>query len=379
MIPRRGFLALAALHSTPALATGVPRLQFPRDFGAHPQSRLEWWYLTGVLHSEALGAGPLAQPLYGYQLTFFRLKGPAPANHPSALAARQVLIGHAALSDLRQGQLLHDQRLARAFTGVAEAHEGDCRVHLRDWLLRREPGASDVQGDGGAFNRYVARFQGQSHGRPFAMDLTLQCPQPVLLQGVEGISKKGPAPDQFSHYYSQVQMRTQASLRLGGQAQRLQGLSWLDQEWSDQLLGSPQTPQDEAVGWDWAGINLADGSALTVFRLRRANGSVLWSGGSWRSHQGVQRNFAPTELSMKPLRQWRSPGSSADYPVAWLIQCPAGEFRLNALLDAQEVDARMSTGMRYWEGVAALSSPSGQQLGVGYLEMTGYAGRMRLG
>lgn len=378
MTPRRSFLALAALHSTPgwAWAAKAPRLQFPRDFGAHPQTRLEWWYLTGILHNPADAGSPDARPVFGYQLTFFRVLGPAPADHPSALAARQVLIGHAAVSDLRQGRLVHDQRLARAYPGVAQAQEGDCHVQMRDWWLRREAGEG---GDAAGLSRYVARFQGQSQGQAFGLDLTLQCPQPVLLQGEGGLSKKGPGLNQFSHYYSQVQMRTQATLRWGGQEQPLQGLSWLDQEWSDQLLGQASAPQDEAVGWDWAGINLLDGSALTVFRLRRADGSVLWSGGSWRSSQGVLRNFSPTELSMQPVRQWRSPGSSADYPVEWLIQCPAGAFRLSALLDAQEIDARLSTGMRYWEGAASLTKPSGERLGWGYLEMTGYAGRMRLG
>ena len=376
MIPRRSFLTLAALPGTPGWASNAPRLQFPRDFGAHPHTRLEWWYLTGVLHASADAANPAAAPAFGYQLTFFRVQGPAPAGHPSALAARQVLIGHAALSDLRQGQLLHDQRLARAYPRVAEAREGDCHVQMRDWLLRRETSEGDAAAGP---SRYVARFQGQSHGQAFALEVTLQCPQPVVLQGVDGLSKKGPGSDQFSRYYSQVQMRTQASLRLGGQTQALQGLSWLDQEWSDQLLGNPSAPQEQAVGWDWAGINLLDGSALTVFRLRRADGSTLWSGGSWRSSQGVQRNFAPSEVRLQPLRHWRSPGSSAEYPVAWLIQCPAGEFKLSALLDAQEVDARMSTGMRYWEGAASLDKPSGERLGLGYLEMTGYAGRMRLG
>ena len=38
----------------------------------------------------------------------------------------------------------------------------------------------------------------------------------------------------------------------------------------------------------------------------------------------------------------------------------------------------MSTGMRYWEGTASLNKPSGDRVGWGYLEMTGYAGRMRL-
>lgn len=178
MIPRRSVLASAAVLGGPgwAWASKAPGLQFPRDFGAHPQTRLEWWYLTGVLHTPSDAGRPDDRPAFGYQLTFFRVLGPAPADHPSALAARQVLIGHVALSDLRQGRLVHDQRLARAYPGVAQAQEGDCHVQMRDWWLRRETGQS---GDAPDLSRYVARFQGQSQGQPFGLDLTLQCTQPV--------------------------------------------------------------------------------------------------------------------------------------------------------------------------------------------------------
>jgi len=48
------------------------------------------------------------------------------------------------------------------------------------------------------------------------------------------------------------------------------------------------------------------------------------------------------------------------------------------LMEAQEIDARASTGMRYWEGPAELRDTAGRRLGLGYLEMTGYAGAIKL-
>src|SRR4029453_16234594 len=67
---RRDWLlaALAAPASARAAeeARVVPRpLAFPRDFGAHEQYQVEWWYVTGALRSQA-GAQ------YGWQITFFR-------------------------------------------------------------------------------------------------------------------------------------------------------------------------------------------------------------------------------------------------------------------------------------------------------------------
>ena len=160
-------------------------------------------------------------------------------------------------------------------------------------------------------------------------------------------------------------------LALDGKAQRaVRGRAWLDHEWSDTLL-DPQ-----AVGWDWIGMNLDDGSALTAFRLRRADGSSLYAGGSFRPAGGAARNFGPDEVTMSPGRRWRSPSSNADYPVEWRIDTPVGRFDVRALLDDQELDSRASTGTIYWEGLSGLRDERGRVVGHGYLEMTGYAGRI---
>jgi predicted secreted hydrolase len=331
--------------------------------------------LTGLLGPAK--ASTSDAPLFGYQLTFFRVKGPAAADHPSRFAAHQLLLAHAAISDLGAGRLRHDQRVARGGFGLAEAATGDCDVSLRDWFLRRR---ADSQGSrySAALNSSTSASSGSKGS--FALDLQLQTTQATLLQGQQGLSRKGPQPQQFSHYYSQVQLQTSANLQLDGRRIALQGRSWLDHEWSDNLLGSDDTSRsnDQASGWDWAGINLLDGGALTVFRLRRADGSLLWSGGSWRRPDGSTQNFAPQEVQMSPTRFWHSPVSGADYPVEWALRTPLGVLQMKALIDGQEIDARLSTGMRYWEGAAELLASDGQRLGRGYLELTGYAGAMRL-
>ncbi len=348
----RRWLLASPLAASAAAVRAIPaRLQFPRDHGAHPETRTEWWYLTGLL-----GAGG-QNPLYGFQLTFFRVKGPAAADHPSRFAARQLLLAHAAVSDLAERRLLHRQRIARIGFGLAEADSNDCSLLLRDWSLQRS----------------AAGYAASMNSPEFSFKLQLQARQPLLLQGEQGLSRKG--PQQTSFYTSEVQLQTQASLTIKGRQLRLQGLSWLDHEWSDGLLGPPGA--DQAAGWDWLGINLFDGGALTVFRLRRKDGSLLWRGGSWRRADGSMLNFAPADVGMQPLRHWRS-AEGAAYPVGWALQTPAGRMQLKALFDAQEIDARLSTGMRYWEGAAELLAPDGKRLGLGYLELTGYAGGMGL-
>jgi predicted secreted hydrolase len=146
----------------------------------------------------------------------------------------------------------------------------------------------------------------------------------------------------------------------------------LDHEWSEEVM------HPQAVGWDWVGMNLDDGSALTVFRLRRADGSTLWAGGSWRTPGGAVRSFEAPEVRMTPGRLWRSPGTGAQYPVVWTLETPAGRMQVRALVDAQELDSRRSTGTIYWEGLSVLEDEGSRPLGHGYLEMTGYAAPLRL-
>lgn len=357
---RREWLALSLGTCTlplTAAAQTLPAgpLHFPRDHGSHPELRTEWWYLTG--HARA------GERTFGFQLTFFRSRVPGTQALHSRFAARQLLFAHAALTDLQDRRLLHEQRIARAGFGLAEASEQDTDIVLGDWLLKRRDAAGRSQ--------YTARMLGTD----FALELELTATQEVLLQGEAGISRKGPQPDNLSYYITEPQLQVQGHITLGRERLAVHGAAaraWLDHEASQAILPT------EAVGWDWIGMNLEDGSALTAFQLRRANGTALWAGGSWRAPGGPARNFGPETLRFTPLRSWASGASGARYPVAWRLSTPVGLFEVHALLDAQELDSRASTGAFYWEGLSELRGAQGQAVGRGYLEMTGYAARLAL-
>jgi predicted secreted hydrolase len=400
MHPRRAWLQrVAAMASTSALATtslGVAqaaprnaqtpdtdmdtphpsrRLQFPRDHGAHVGCSIEWWYATGWLGHGSTG------PHYGFQCTFFRRRTGLATASQSRLAPRHLLMAHAAITDLRAGKHVHDQRLGRWSGGElgrddrAGASLLDASVQLDGWRLSRlAETAAGAASRATALDAAPAVWHAEMEGTAFKLALRMTRTQPLLLQGAAGYSRKGPLPAQASHYYTEPQLKVDAMLGLSGAPTALEGRAWLDHEWSSTLM-----PED-AMGWDWVGINLDDGSALTAFQLRRADGSAVWAGGSFRAKgQAEPRVFGATELRMAgQSRRWRSPATQADYPMAWSIDCPVGRFDVRSLLDAQEIDARSSTGTVYWEGLASLHDASGQRVGLGYLEMTGYAGRLRV-
>lgn len=368
MNPLRRALLLAAALPAAAHAASVEGpadpvrrgrpLRFPRDHGAHPGSAIEWWYATGW-------AGPAPQPRWGWQITFFRARTGWPAEGGGRFAAPQLLFAHAAVTDLAQGVHRHAQRIVRwngqpqAATGAAATQ--DARVHIGRWRLQRE--------DTAAGPAWQARIDGE-----FELALQLRRTQPLLLQGDAGFSRKGPEEAQASHYYSEPHLETTMQLTLEGQRHQAAGRGWLDQEWSDSLM------HPQAVGWDWIGINLDDGGALTAFQLRRADGTTLWTGGSHRAAgQAHVRVFADGELRFTPEQHWTSPTTGARYPVQWQLDTPLGRLRIESLLDAQELDGRQSTGTLYWEGLTRLLDARGQRIGLGYLELTGYGQPLRLG
>lgn len=326
---RRDFLKLVPLLGVPASEAAKVRyaqvtpgrkLVFPRDHGAHPEYRVEWWYVTGWL-----------EPGVGFQVTFFRARPEEESANPSRFNPRQVLFAHAALADPARGRLVHDQRAARAGLSLAQASTETTAVSIDDWSLV-------LEGD---------HYQARVRARDFEFDLTCAARQ-VVLQGERGFSRKGHRPEEASYYYSRPHLRV--SGRLGGKPVR--GSAWLDHEWSSAYLAP------EAAGWDWTGINLSDGGSLMAFRMRGKNGGI---------------HYAPPGVSMRPLRTWKSPRTGVEYPVSMEVN----GLRLEPLMDDQELDSRPSTGTIYWEG-AVRAYRAEREVGRGYLELTGYWKPMRL-
>ena len=154
--------------------------RWPRDHGAHAGARNEWWYATGWLEP------PRNAPPIGFQVTFFRHRTGLAASLPGHLAPRQLLFAHAALSDIGAQRHWQLQRLQRELEGGVHA--------------------------------------------AFKLTLQMQATQPLLLQGQGGHSRKGPLPQQASHYYSLPHLHVRARVERDSRARELQGSAWLDHE-----------------------------------------------------------------------------------------------------------------------------------------------------
>jgi predicted secreted hydrolase len=347
-----GAPAGAAEPNEPRFAAVVPgrALAFPRDHGAHPDYRNEWWYLTGWLSGPRSAQPRSAQGALGFQVTFFRSRPPFETANPSRFAPRELILAHAALADPQLGRLRHDQRAARAALGLAGAQTETTEVWIDGWRLALEG----------------TRYRASVAARDFALELEARAVRPPLAQGEAGYSRKGRRPAEASHYYSRPQLAVSGRVKRGGEAEQVEGIAWLDHEWSSTLIAP------EAAGWDWVGLNLADGGALMAFRMRGKDGSDYYAGGTLADAHGRRRTFAPGEVRFEPLRRWRSPRTATEYPVAMRISAGAHSWTLQPLLDDQELDARAASGILYWEGAVRALGEGGGGAGRGYLELTGY-------
>jgi predicted secreted hydrolase len=320
---------------------------FPRDHGAHPAYRHEWWYVTGHL-SDADGRR------HGFQLTFFRY-GLNPASLPSTSRWRsnQALLAHFALSDLAQGEFLTRQRQSRIALGTAGVDEARAEVWIRDWFLRQGSAPGEWQ-------------LGAAYGLE-GLSLRLTETKPLVLQGDRGYSRKSAEPGNASYYYSLPRLSVEGSLSRGGQQQAVTGTAWLDHEWGTSALGADQQ------GWDWFAVQLNDGRELSFYRLR-SNNNVTdpHSHGMLVGRDGAVSPLSAKGVVMTPRRWWRSPVSGARYPVVWRVEVPDQnlDLELSAAFDPQEWHGPL----RYWEGavnVKCANNP-GADCGRGYLELTGY-------
>jgi len=354
-----GALAAESAQSSFQQATAGYQYQFPRDHGSHPRYRTEWWYYTGHLQSKNGRS-------FGFELTFFR-RGVPPdeiKTLPSKWSMNHVYLAHFAVTDVAGKQFHFSEKISREGLGKAGADDSRLRVWIDDW---RAEAATDQAG----VHTLLA------HDKTHRLALSLQPAKPLVLQGVDGISRKGKDLEQASHYYSFTRLTTNGTLTIDGESFEVMGTSWMDHEFSSGDLGADQ------VGWDWFSIQLEDQSELMLYRMRLKDGSSdLASSGTMVSPDGRARHLEVTDFQIESNGTWTSAESKATYPSRWRLKLPALGLVLEVspVLADQELRTSRSAQVTYWEGaVVVTGTKQGQPVkGQGYVELTGYAARLKM-
>lgn len=336
---------------------GPCNLVFPKDHGAHPGYRIEWWYYTGNLRAAS------GEP-YGFQLTFFRYQISAPGSEKdwpaphSAWRTQQVYAGQAAISDIARKRHMQSELIARDALGIAGVSQqaDQLSVFIKNWSVQIGP------------ERHILKAASDD----FSFELGLQPSKPPVLHGQEGYSLKGSTLERASCYYSQTRMRSEGFLTLKGTKIPVQGTSWMDHEFSSAPL------EPGIAGWDWFSLQLSDQTEIMIYFLRKQNGDPhSASSGTFIEPSGRSRHLTEEEIQIEVLDHWKSSKSQAVYPARWrLMIFPMSiELTITPKLSDQEMQTLTSTGVTYWEGSVSANGSAGKQplKGWGYVELTGYA------
>jgi len=332
----QGFAGLGSDAEGFAVPQRGTLLSFPADHGAHPDFRIEWWYVTANLTAED-GTD------YGVQWTLFR-SALAPGEN-NGWSDPQVWMGHAGLTTA--GHQYVAERLARGGIGEAGVESSPFRAWIDDWEMASwaRPPADQL-----------SDLDVTAAGSDFSYRLKFNASAPLVLHGDHGFSVKS-EQGQASYYYSQPFYHVTGELHLPTGTVAVTGLAWLDREWSSQPLAKDQT------GWDWLSLHLDGGEKLMAFRLRDDSGG--FTSATWISPDGTPEAIANGKLKLTPLETADIAGRKI--PVRWRVELPSKSLEITTTpLNPQ---SWMATSFPYWEGPIRFS---GSHAGRGYLEMTGF-------
>ncbi len=323
-------------------ANKVRKFSFPKDSGSHPDFQTEWWYYTGNLQDKSKND-------YGYQLTIFRRalnSVDSSKQRKSNWKTNQIYFAHFTVTDVKNNKFYFAEKYSREGENLSGAKSEPFNVWLENWEIKEnKDGLVNIKAE----------------NSPVSIDLNVRSLKPVILQGNKGLSQK--SKDNASYYYSLTRLDTKGSFYINAEKFDVNGLSWLDREWSTSALSKNQT------GWDWFSIHLDDNRELMIYQLRLKDGNIdSYSSGCIIDKNGQKTNLKNTDFTIKVLDKWKSESTGVSYPSKWQLDIPNHNLSMNIepLINNQELNISFA----YWEGAVKVIGKNIS--GKGYVELTGY-------
>ncbi len=322
--------------------------EFPRDHRVHTDFKTEWWYFTGNLFDQS-------GRRFGYELTFFRHGIIPPAQRHdgrSRFVVNDLKFAHFTITDASGRRFRFDEKASRGAFADAGFDRGNELAWIDDWSVKMNA---------------TGEFELSARTSDARLNLTLGTVKAAVIHGENGVSAKAAEEGHASHYYSITRLTSHGTLRVEGKTFDLSGTSWFDHEWATNQLASHQ------LGWNWLCVQFVNNTELMLYQMRRDDGSFdPASSGTFVAADGTATHLRAADFSMTSGATWKSDKTGAIYPVRWRVQVPSRsiDVAVHPVLDDQELALSPLT---YWEGAVDIL---GRENGVGYLELTGYAGSL---
>ena len=324
---------------------------FPEDHGPHKGFRTEWWYFTGNLSSTD-------NKKFGYQLTIFRTSLSSEKNSgTSEWSSNQIYMAHFTVTDISNDKFYFDEKFSRDGNELAGAQSEPFKVWLEDWQIIESENRA-------AFDLPVINVKAKTDNAE--INFILESTKPVVLQGDEGLSRKGSQPGNASYYYSYTNLRTEGKIYIEGKEMNVNGNSWMDREWSTSALSEDQK------GWDWFALQLDDSTEIMYYQMRKKDGSPdNFSNGVIVNKSGDTDKLSKEDVELIVTDNWKSP-SEDNYPSGWNLKIPSRNIDLN--IKPAVSDQLLNVTIKYWEGSVNIEGTKNNSkiTGRGYAELTGY-------
>ena len=325
--------------------------KFPVDHGAHNDFRSEWWYFTGNL-TDANGRN------FGYEFTVFRNASTYNSQkHKSEFENDQQYIAHFAVSDIQKNKFYYKEKLGLGEDSDAGAVCDPLKIWVSDWT---------VNGNYPTNNYYKPEFHIKAVTNKYSILLNLKSDKSLILNGDNGLSRKGPGSDEFSYYYSIPRISTEGTITINNVQYKVSGFSWFDLEWTNSSIGL------NSIAWDWFSIQLDNDEELMFYKIKNNGASTgKYNYGAFINKDGEVEKLRDSDVKIITTDFWKSDLTKV-YPSGWDIK--VSKVNLAVKIKPMMKDQQLKLFTSYWEGaVQAWGTLKNRKItGKGYVELTGY-------
>ena len=313
-------------------------IKFPEDELPHDCS-VEWWYFNGILKDSKGNKYPYMNVLLKFDTKKvdipFLIKAP-----------KEIYLYHSLLSNLK----------TRRFHPRINYHSSISEDSFTKLLLYVN--YTSHHSDKPSKNILRKPSKNSFHIKTEDFDLRLKSNKKPLLEGGSGYLD---LKTKTTYYYSWTNLETEGTININGKKIKVKGKSWMDHQWANTKY--------EKDKWTWFSIQLNNNTEIVCFKYGEGKNETFLATISYPNNKQVSTEeviFTPNNIV------WKSPKTKAEYPLAWKIEIPSKNIKLEVkpLLKTQEM---LFGTINYWEGATKVSGyiDNKKVEGQGFLELMG--------
>jgi predicted secreted hydrolase len=311
---------------------GPAQVHLPKDEGAHPESKMEWWYLNATVSDNE-----------GHQYTAML----AYFNKASLRPPLKII----SIADLDAGVFHQDvPTISQLMVAKPNYAEGglDLRWNDYDRWYRTDQDSY----------HYSVQAKGDSIG--FSFDLVQE--KDPLMVGGNGLIEW---TEGSTYYYSLTRLQVGGQIEIEGKAIDVEGIGWMDHQWMEDMAEK---------GWQWFSIQLDDDTDIICWNIVNTDNSVQSRDLTMMFADGSI--YHTTDLELAATDSWVSPDTKETYGMTWKLREPGHDIDLEikARFPQQEIILLKEVPQYTWQIWEGGTTVSGQidgsaVSGIGYAEL----------